>query len=185
MDNAGLIKSTIFIDAGYVGKYCKTKHIKIDYAKLISNPSNSTMIDAFYYNCMPIVSDPPTIDEKKRYTNVQRFHRMLENHANMKVKLGRLQKVWDNDCNKFQFNQKGVDMKIGVDIVQLSIQKKTDKIILIASDSDFVYAIEKAKEVGIKTILAYFPKFAINNSLLDAVDETIKLDGEFLNQILL
>ncbi len=65
------------------------------------------------------------------------------------------------------------------------MQKKTDKVILIASDSDFVYAIEKAKEVGIKTVLAYFSRFAINNSLLDAVDETIKLDGKFLNRILL
>ena len=61
LDNAGSVNSTIFIDAGYVGRYCKTKHIKIDYAKLISELSNSiTLVDAFHHNCMPTVSNPPT-----------------------------------------------------------------------------------------------------------------------------
>ena len=185
LGNAGLIKSSIFIDAAYVGKYCKKKHIQLDYAKLVSELSNSTsLIDTFYYNCMPIVSNPPTSQEQTKYRNVQRFHVMLERHANMKIKLGRLQKVWDDDCNRFNYNQKGVDMQIGVDIVQQSMQKKIDKVILLASDSDFVYAIQKAKEAGVKTSLAYFPSFAINDSLLDAVDEKVQLDGELLNRIL-
>lgn len=164
----------------------KKKHIKIDFAKLVSELTNSTnLITAYYYNCMPIVSNPPTPHEQAMYANVQRFHSMLEKHANLKVKLGRLQKVWDPDCQKYQYNQKGVDMQIGVDIVQLSMQKKVDKIILIASDSDFVYAVEKAKEVGVTTALAYFPRFAINNSVLNAVDEVIKIEGKLLTSVTL
>lgn len=185
LGNAGSLNLAILIDAGYTGKYCKIKQIRIDFKKLVSELSNSAnLIDAFYYNCMPIVSDPPTTREQSLYTNVQKFHTLLEKHANLKIKLGRLQKVWDPDCKKFEFNQKGVDMQIGVDIVQLSMQKKVDKIILIASDSDFVYSIEKAKEVGVKTVLAYFPKFAINDSLLDAVDEVIEIDDTFLSRII-
>ncbi|WP_306330779.1 NYN domain-containing protein, partial [Staphylococcus aureus] len=47
-----------------------------------------------------------------------------------------------NDLKEKDFSlslqQKGVDMKIGLDIASLSFKHQVDKIILIAGDSDFV-----------------------------------------------
>lgn len=49
--------------------------------------------------------------------------------------------------------QKGVDMKIGVDIASLSYKRQVDKIILIAGDSDFVPASKLARREGIDFVL--------------------------------
>lgn len=49
--------------------------------------------------------------------------------------------------------QKGVDMKIGLDIATLSHKKQVDQIVLIAGDSDFVPAAKHARREGIDFIL--------------------------------
>nr|DAQ85121.1 MAG TPA: hypothetical protein [Caudoviricetes sp.] len=51
------------------------------------------------------------------------------------------------------FSQKGVDMRIGLDIASLSYKKQVDQIILIAGDSDFVPAAKLARREGIDFIL--------------------------------
>jgi uncharacterized LabA/DUF88 family protein len=53
----------------------------------------------------------------------------------------------------FVAQQKGVDMRIGIDISSLSYKKQVDQIILIAGDSDFVPAAKLARREGIDFIL--------------------------------
>ncbi len=61
------------------------------------------------------------------------------------------------------FTQKGVDMRIGLDIASLAYKKLVDQIILIAGDSDFVPAAKLARREGIDFIL-------------DPMEATIKAD---------
>lgn len=49
--------------------------------------------------------------------------------------------------------QKGVDMKIGVDIASLAYKKQVEKIVLISGDSDFVPAAKLARREGIDFVL--------------------------------
>lgn len=49
--------------------------------------------------------------------------------------------------------QKGVDMRIGLDIASLSFKHLVDRIVLIAGDSDFVPAAKHARREGIDFIL--------------------------------
>lgn len=49
--------------------------------------------------------------------------------------------------------QKGVDMKIGMDIASLSYKHQVDQIVLIAGDSDFVPAAKLARREGLDFIL--------------------------------
>lgn len=49
--------------------------------------------------------------------------------------------------------QKGVDMRIGIDISSLAFKKQIDRIILISGDSDFVPAAKQARREGIDFIL--------------------------------
>lgn len=49
--------------------------------------------------------------------------------------------------------QKGVDMKIGVDIASLAYKRQVDKIVLISGDSDFVPAAKLARREGIDFVL--------------------------------
>lgn len=49
--------------------------------------------------------------------------------------------------------QKGVDMKIGLDIASLAYKHQVEKIILISGDSDFVPAAKLARREGIDFVL--------------------------------
>jgi len=49
--------------------------------------------------------------------------------------------------------QKGVDMKIGLDIASLAYKKQVDQVILISGDSDFVPVAKLARREGIDFIL--------------------------------
>ena len=49
--------------------------------------------------------------------------------------------------------QKGVDMRIGLDISSMAFKKQVNQIILIAGDSDFVPAAKQARREGIDFIL--------------------------------
>lgn len=53
----------------------------------------------------------------------------------------------------FISQQKGVDMRIGIDIASLAYKKQVDQIILIAGDSDFVPAAKLARREGIDFVL--------------------------------
>lgn len=50
-------------------------------------------------------------------------------------------------------SQKGVDMRIGVDISSLAFKKQVDRIVLISGDSDFVPAAKQARREGIDFII--------------------------------
>ena len=49
--------------------------------------------------------------------------------------------------------QKGVDMRIGIDISSLVLKKQVDQIVLIAGDADFVPAAKLARREGVDFIL--------------------------------
>ncbi|WP_386695736.1 NYN domain-containing protein [Lonepinella sp. MS14435] len=49
--------------------------------------------------------------------------------------------------------QKGVDMRIGIDITTLALKKQVNQIVLIAGDSDFVPAAKLARREGVDFIL--------------------------------
>ncbi len=51
------------------------------------------------------------------------------------------------------FKQKGIDMKIGVDIASLAFKRLVDTIVLFSGDSDFVPASKLARREGIDFIL--------------------------------
>jgi len=53
----------------------------------------------------------------------------------------------------YEVRQKGVDMRIGLDIASLSYKRQVDQIILVAGDSDFVPAAKLARREGVDFLL--------------------------------
>lgn len=53
----------------------------------------------------------------------------------------------------YELRQKGIDIKIGVDIASMAIKRLVDRIILFSGDSDFVPAAKLARREGIDFIL--------------------------------
>jgi len=51
--------------------------------------------------------------------------------------------------------QKGVDMRIGLDIAWLSLKKIVDAMVLVTSDSDFIPAMKVARKEGVQVFLEH------------------------------
>ena len=79
---------------------------------------------------------------------------VLQSSALKDLLKGRLQ--WE-DINNTHFNhtyrQKGVDIKLGMDITHLSYEGLVDSIVLVAGDEDFVSVAKQARIRGIDFIL--------------------------------
>jgi hypothetical protein len=76
-------RAAVFMDAGYLNKIFSELGLqhKIDLAKLSEtlcvHSSGSKRFRTYYYDCMPYQSNPPTDDEKVRYSKKDRFFASL------------------------------------------------------------------------------------------------------------
>lgn len=75
----------------------------------------------------------------------------------------------------FDVRQKGVDVKLGMDITTLAHDKLVDKIVLIAGDSDFVPASKQARIAGIDFVLDALHNH-IDPSLHEHIDGLVSHD---------
>jgi uncharacterized LabA/DUF88 family protein len=74
----------------------------------------------------------------------------------------------ENDV-KQDIRQKGIDMRIGIDIASLAYKKLVDAIVLVSGDSDFVPAAKVARREGVDFILD--PMWSnISNELYEHID---------------
>lgn len=137
----------------------------------------------FFYDCAPLskkAHNPVTgkaIDFSK--TDTARFrndlHAALRKKRKVALRLGRLsdnghwilrptrlKKVLSGDLPvgdltaddvEYEVTQKGVDMRIGMDIASLVYKRLVDQIVLMTGDSDFVPAAKLARREGIDFIL--------------------------------
>jgi uncharacterized LabA/DUF88 family protein len=87
-----------------------------------------------------------SLKDKKQW-NI--FPKKVKDLLNNKITLADL----TEDDISYELIQKGVDIKIGVDIASLAYKRLVDKIILISGDSDFVPAAKVARREGIDFVL--------------------------------
>ena len=153
------------------------------YQMVMKHAENDELYRVFYYDCPPLekkVHNPITgksIDFSK--TNIFSFRVALFNELRKRrkfaLRLGVIHdgKGWliknhkskdllskrinpddlaENDVY-YDVRQKGVDIKIGIDIASISLKKQANKIILISGDSDFVPAAKLARREGVDFLL--------------------------------
>jgi len=83
-----------------------------------------------------------------------------------------LQKKWHeikNEDVSLGLRQKGVDMRIGLDIASLTLKRQSDTIILVSGDSDFVPAAKLARREGVEFILDPLWQ-SVNDDLFEHID---------------
>ena len=71
--------------------------------------------------------------------------------------------------------QKGVDMRIGMDIAALTLKKQVQTIVLVSADSDFVPAMKFARREGANLFLVTLGH-KVKNSMLEHSDLLLKID---------
>lgn len=85
---------------------------------------------------------------------------------------------------KLDIGQKGVDMRLGLDLVEISLKRLVDQIVLISGDSDFIPAIKMARREGVNVILDTMDNH-IPDDLIEHVDETRSFvkDSDFIGSL--
>ena len=73
--------------------------------------------------------------------------------ASVKAKLGGTKKSVSSQDIVPRVRQKGVDMRIGLDIASLALKGLVSTIVLVTGDSDFAPAMKLARREGLRVIL--------------------------------
>lgn len=68
------------------------------------------------------------------------------------------------------FQQKGVDMRIGLDIALYSDAHAVERIALITQDTDCIPAMKHARKAGLQVVLVMLPNFHLAPELLEYCD---------------
>lgn len=153
----------------------------------------------FFYDCPPLTKRVHTplghksIDFSKSAEAVFRLnlHSELRKLRKVAIRLGRL-----NDTSRWRLTeqatdrliadpkgfqptdddfdidtkQKGVDMRMGLDVASLAFKGQVDQIVMVAADGDFVPAAKLARREGIDIILDRMGDQRAARDLIDHVD---------------
>ncbi|MBI1207894.1 MAG: NYN domain-containing protein [Azospirillum sp.] len=68
------------------------------------------------------------------------------------------------------FEQKGVDMRIGLDIATLSSNRAVERIILITADTDFIPAMKHGRKSGLQLVVISLPGSQLTREFLEHAD---------------
>lgn len=107
---------------------------------------------------------------------MDKFIYTLKKLPKFEIKLGRL------GCIAGEYVQKRVDIALAVDLVRLSCSKAIGKAVLVTGDSDFVPAIDSAKDQGVLVEL-YYSQSSIHDELLSAVDQSFIIDEVLIRRV--
>lgn len=169
--------AVVLIDGGFLRKMAKLSQTKYDpgFIERFARACIATdeeCLRVLYYDCAPFVGKVilPVSGTEKQFAGSDRWlheiaaldlfavrrgvlkFRGFERKRNLPVGAAK-----DEDF-KPQFEQKGVDMRIGLDIAAYSAEHLAQRIILVTNDTDCVPAMKFARKAGLQTILIQVPK---------------------------
>ncbi|MFT3689771.1 NYN domain-containing protein [Paenirhodobacter sp.] len=179
-------KVAVLIDGGHLRVLAKNANLTydpdfIEKVALACVEPDETLLRALYYDCAPYVGKVklPVSGNEQEFKGSDGWLRQLEAKNLFAVRRGVLKfrgfkpkkvpiasaALSDADF-KPDFEQKGVDMRIGLDIANFSAMKSVDRIILITGDTDCIPAMKHARISGLQIVLATVPTHRVAPELL-------------------
>jgi uncharacterized LabA/DUF88 family protein len=71
---------------------------------------------------------------------------------------------------ELRFEQKGVDMRIGIDVATLAMNHHVDRIIVVSNDTDLIPALNIARREGIQVVIVQVGSFNPHHDLVEDAD---------------
>jgi uncharacterized LabA/DUF88 family protein len=190
----------IFIDGGYIDKVARDEFaVRPDFGKLSAAVAAEVtarsvepveLLRTLFYHCPPYQSSTPTPEEAARYGQAQKFFQMLGRLPRYETRLGRLAFRGLDRNGKPIFQQKRVDLLLGLDFAILAGKHQIQHAAVLSGDSDLIPAVEVAKQEGVCTWLVHGPARSKSDGsstyareLWEAVDERIELTQAFMTGI--
>ena len=109
---------------------------------------------------------------------MDKFIHRLTHLPRFQVRLGKLGRVGE------EFVQKRVNILLAVELVRRSWAKNIGTAVLVTGDSDFVPAIEAAKDAGVLVQL-WYSRNSVHTELINAVDEYFPITQDFIDSLTL
>ena len=184
----------VFIDGGYLDKALADQRgrVRLDYQRLgdrvreIVSGSSTEDVDHFrtyYYICPPYQAEHPTEEQSRLVAGYQRFTHAMRTLRRFEVREGRLQFRGYDGSGRPIFQQKRVDLLLGLDVALLSAKQQITHIVLLAGDSDFLPAVEVAKREGVSFWLFHGPRGSYSQELWNEADERVEMDSDFVDTV--
>ena len=189
-------KYAIYFDGGFVCKILKSflgKDVEIsdieealNLIKQSEKLNGKELLRAYYYDSPPYKgtsTDPNTnalIDfgATNTYKRQMSFHEAVKFHSDFALRCGDLKfRDWKkNNKGVFipDFQQKGVDVKIALDIAQMSMKHIIDSVVLFSGDIDITPALKLARREGIRV---YYVNVSNAKSMFIGDEVKIHSDG--------
>ncbi|MDP3244663.1 MAG: NYN domain-containing protein [bacterium] len=148
--------------------------LKFDFKSFVLWLVKERKIEEMNYYVAVVRYTPENPKSQSMVSNQQRLFSNLEKQG-FKIARGHMMK------HKDHYKEKGVDVKIAVDILSGAFEDVYDTIILISSDTDLIPAIRKARQLGKRVEYvgsSYQPSFG----LIKEVDETRLLTQDDLKK---
>lgn len=186
-----MARLAIHIDGGYVSNVAKSAGIWIDFellsAKVADTIRETTaepldLIRTYYYDCLPYQSASPTAEEEERLRRKSLFFDGLRGLPNYALREGRLKLQGIDQQGAPIFQQKRVDLMMGLDIARLAAKSQVTHTALLSGDSDLIPAVEAAQQEAVIVWLVHDAQGAAKELKLLA-DNRILLDSAFLKTV--
>ena len=189
-------RAAVFIDGGYIDKVLESfAEVKKDYslipkidyqalAKQFGVEVDCEVFRTYYYDCSPYQGNPPTPEERARFVGHERFMTVLRRMPRFEVRLGRLDRI-PTGPNSYKYQQKRVNSLLTLDLAKLSWQKTIQTAVIISGDSDFIPAVNEAKNMGVLTRVYYSKKGScrIHDQLHQTCDEKIEITSDLIKAV--
>ena len=120
----------------------------------------------YYYNA-PLNQETNQMDYKKQQAFFSRVRRL----PYFEVKLGRLKKIPGASPI-----EKGVDVRLAVDMVSMGLKSQYDVAVLVSGDGDFSEAVQIVKDAGKHVELAYPKGGYPARQLQDVCDIVVEME---------
>ena len=143
----------------------------LDFGVLASRLCGERLLLRTYYYNVPVDQQK----EPQRYADQRKFFARLHLTPYLTLKLGRL--VYRGGAPI----EKGVDVKLATDMLNLAWKNVYDTAIIVTGDGDFADAVEAVKELG-KHVENAFTKKGLSQHLRQACDRLSVIDEGFLKE---
>jgi uncharacterized LabA/DUF88 family protein len=151
----------ILIDGNNFYKGCQLNFNRtdVDFRRLglkLCRAVDGELLRIYYYNAHVSKAIDPLGFQRQ-----QKFFDNLRATPFITLKLGHL--VYHRIRNEQGFSsqyfptEKGIDVQIAVDMIRMGLLKSCEGVILLSGDSDYIYAVRFAKDLGCNVFVASFP----------------------------
>lgn len=194
-----MARLAIFVDGAYYNALAeKHYNIRFEFPKFtdeIKNivaaktPEAIELLRTFHYDCLPYQSRTPTPQERTRYGRKLGFFNYLKRLPRVELREGYVVFRGNNTRGEPIFEQKKVDLLLGLDFAIQSSKGLITHLALVAGDGDLCPGVEFAKAQSVCVWLFHGPKVSpttgertYSEALWVSCDERYQIDQAFVDK---